>query len=71
MPTSNTKTEKKSQITCIYGFPIQTFDPENLLAEMLAAKDGTMFLLGEKRIKRQEGDDSLELTFAEIKKARD
>lgn len=55
----------------IFNFPIKTFEPENLLEEMLQAQEGTVFILGEKRIKHHEGDDTVELTIAQIKKARD
>lgn len=55
----------------LFDFPIKTFDPSNLLEEMLAATDGTVFVLGEKHIKNHEGDDTVEMTFVQIKKVRD
>jgi len=54
-----------------FGFPIKTFHEENLLQEMLVAKNGDIFVLGEKRVKHHEGDDSVELIFAEVKITRD
>lgn len=54
----------------ILGFPVKTFDPEKLQEEMVKATDGTMFLLAENRIKNHEGDDSVELIFAKIVRAK-
>lgn len=54
----------------IFDCPIKTFDPANLLKEMLSAESGTVFLLGEKRIKNNEGDDSVEVTIATIMKSK-
>ena len=54
----------------LLGFPIRTFNPDKLLEEMLNADNGTIFLLGEKRIPQHEGDDLIELTLAEIKKSK-
>lgn len=51
--------------------PLATFEPENLLQAMLDAPEGTVFVLGEKHIPNHEGDDSVEITFAQIKKAKD
>lgn len=50
---------------------IRVFNPDTLLEDMLAAKEGTVFLLGEKRIKNHEGDDTIEHTFAQIYKTKD
>jgi hypothetical protein len=55
----------------LFDFPIRTFNPDNLLDEMLNAEEGTIFVLGEKAIKHTEGDDSVELTFVQIKKSED
>jgi hypothetical protein len=55
----------------LFNFPIKTFNPGNLLEEMLAADEGTVFVLGEKHIPNPEGDDTVEMTFVQIKKSRD
>jgi len=55
----------------IFNFPVKTFNPDNLLEEMMNADAGTIFILGEKTIKHHEGDDSIELTIAEIRKTVD
>ena len=55
----------------LYNFPLKTFNPDTLLEEMLNAKDGDMFVLGERSIAQQLGDNSVELTIAQIKKVRD
>jgi len=55
----------------LFGFPFKKFDEENLLEEMLNAKSGDLFLLGEKKIRHIEGDDSVELIFVEVKITRD
>lgn len=55
----------------IFNFPIKTFQPEDLLEEMLAAEEGTVFVLGEKTIPTHEGNDQVEVTFVQIKKAKD
>ena len=52
-------------------FPIKTFNEDNLLEEMLNSTDGTVFILGEKHIGNQIGDDTVELTIAQIKKVVD
>lgn len=63
--------ETKKKMTTLFGFPIKKFNEENLLKEMLNSNNGDLFLLGEKRIKHFEGDDSVELIFAEVKITRD
>ena len=50
---------------------IRVFNPDTLLEDMLEAEEGTVFMLGEKRIKNHEGDDTVEMTFAQIYKAKD
>ena len=54
----------------LFNFPIKTFNPDKLLEEMLSAEEGTIFILNEKRISQHEGDDLIELTWAEIKKSK-
>jgi hypothetical protein len=56
--------------TKLYDYPIKTFDPENLLNEMLNAKDGQVFILGQKEIKNHEGDPTIETTMVTIEKFR-
>jgi hypothetical protein len=60
----------KTQTTKLFDFPIKTFDPKNLLEEMLNAEDGTVFVLGEKFIPQHEGDDICEITMVQVKKSR-
>lgn len=55
----------------IFTSAVKVFNPDNLLQEMLDAEEGTVFVLGERRIKNHEGDDTVELTFAQIYKAKD
>jgi hypothetical protein len=53
-------------------FPkIAVFNPDNLLEDMLVAKSGTVFMLGENRVKHHEGDDTVEMTFAVIQRTTD
>jgi len=65
---SNSKSE--DTLTNIFK-DIRVFNPDTLLEDMLNAKEGTVFMLGEKRISNHEGDDTVEQTFVQIKKARD
>lgn len=51
--------------------PLKTFNPDNLLEELLNAKDGDVFVLGEKNIGAQIGDNRVELTIAQVKKVAD
>jgi len=50
----------------IFNFPAKTFEPENLLAEMLEARDGDVFLLGETCIKSHEGEPKCRVVMARI-----
>jgi len=50
---------------------IRVFNPDTLLEDMLAAEEGTVFMLGEKHIPNHEGDDTVEMTFVQIMKSRD
>ena len=54
----------------VFNFPIKTFNPDNLLDEMLNADENTVFVLGEKEIKHTKGDSDIELTFVQIKKSK-
>lgn len=56
--------------TKIYDFP-KTFKPKNLFEEMLNAEDGQVFILDQRSIPQQEGDDVTELTIAVIQKVRE
>jgi predicted regulator of Ras-like GTPase activity (Roadblock/LC7/MglB family) len=55
----------------LYNLPIKTFNPDKLLKEMLNAEDGTVFVLGEKLVGEQIGDNTVELTMCQIKKVTD
>lgn len=50
---------------------IKVWNPETVLQDMLDAKEGTIFVLGEKHIKHPEGDDTVEMTFVQIQRVRD
>lgn len=50
---------------------IKVFNPDTLLEDMLEAKEGTLFLLGEKRHPNHEGDDTIEHVFAQIIRTKD
>lgn len=54
-----------------FKLPLKTFSPENLLEEMVNAKDGDVFVLDERCIGYQLGDNRVEITIAQIKKVRD
>lgn len=64
-------TPTPSKSDSIFNMPIAVFNPDNLLQEMLDAKEGTVFLLGEKRTPNHEGDDTVEQTFVQIKRTKD
>lgn len=55
----------------IFTSAVKVFDPDNLLEAMLDATEGTVFLVGEQRIRNPEGDGTVEMTFAQIYKAKD
>jgi len=55
----------------IFDFPIKQFNPDKLLEEMLKAEEGTIFVLGENRIKHHEGDGTVELVMCRIYKGTD
>lgn len=50
----------------MFSFPMKTFDPDNLLNELLSAKEGTMFLLGENSVQHEEGDNTIELVWVKV-----
>lgn len=50
---------------------IKVFNPKTVIQDMLDAKEGTVFILGDKHIKNPEGDDTVEMTFVQIQKVRD
>lgn len=50
---------------------IKSFNPDNLLQDLLNADEGTVFILGDRHIKNPEGDDTVEMTFVQIQKVRD
>lgn len=57
----------------IFGSSIQTFDLENVLEPMVEAQEGTVFVLGTRKIHTEgtpEDDNEVEITFAQIKKVR-
>jgi hypothetical protein len=55
----------------LFNMPLKTFNPDNLLEELLNAKDGDVFVLGETSIGEQIGDNRVELTIAQVKKVAD
>jgi len=62
-----------TQVGSIFGSEITTFDPENVLEQMVEAQEGTVFVLGTRRIWTEgepEDDNEVEITFAQIKKVR-
>jgi hypothetical protein len=61
------------EIGKIFGSSIQTFDPENVLEQMIEAQEGTVFVLGSRHIHTEgepDDDNEVEITFAQIKKVR-
>ena len=57
----------------IFGSSIQTFDPDNILEQMVEAQKGTVFVLGTRQIHTEgepKDDNEVEITFAQIKKVR-
>lgn len=63
----------KQEIGKIFGSSIQTFEPENLLVQMVEAQEGTVFVLGTRQIHTEgelKDDNEVEITFAQIKKVR-
>lgn len=67
----NLKDEIKREVGSIYGIPIKTFDPDNLLDEMKKAKDGTVFVIGENIIKHHEGEDTVEVVMCQVFRGKD
>lgn len=55
----------------VFGTPIKPVPEEKMLEEMKVAKDGTIFILEENRIKHHEGDDSVEVVMAKIIRSKD
>lgn len=55
----------------LFDIPLAVFDPDNLLEQMKNAKDGDVFVIDQKNTPNPEGDDSVELTIAQIKRVRD
>lgn len=55
----------------LFNMPLKTFSPDNLLEELLNAKNGDVFVLGEKSIAEQIGDNRVEITIAQVKKIAD
>ena len=57
----------------IFGMDITTFDADNVLEQMVEAQEGSVFILGSRRIWTEgapEDDNEVEITFAQIKKVR-
>lgn len=50
---------------------IRVYEPNKLIETMLNAEDGTIFVLGEKVKPNPEGDHSVEIIMAQIKRAKD
>lgn len=55
----------------LYDFPIKTFDPENLMDEILKANDGDIFVLKEENVSPNIGDYWPELTIIQVKKVKE
>jgi len=56
----------------LFGFPIKSFTTvQDLLKQMMKAEENTLFLIGEKVKKHQEGDDKVELVWAKVFITRD
>ena len=61
----------KKEIGKIFNSSITVFDEDNILEEMIEAREGTVFVLGTRRIWAEgepEDDNQVEITFAQIKK---
>ena len=61
------------QVGKIFGMGIETFTPDNILEQMVESQEGTVFVLGTRRIHTEgdpEDDNEVEITFAQIKKVR-
>jgi hypothetical protein len=57
--------------TKLYNLPIKTFDPENLMYEILKANDGDVFIVHEENVAENIGDYKPELTMLQVKKVRE
>ena len=57
--------------TKLYNLPIKTFKPENLMEEILKAKDGDFFVLDEVNTAENIGDYWPEITTIQVKKVRE
>lgn len=68
---NTTDTSELKKVGNIFGMPIETFDPDNLLEEMKKAKDGTSFVLGENVIKHHEGEDTMEVVMCKVFRGKD
>lgn len=71
LPHLKSNDEIKREVGNIYGVPIKTFDPDNLLEEMKEAEDGTIFVIGENVIKHHEGSDTVEVVMCKVFKCKD
>lgn len=63
--------EKNNMQTKLYNLPIKTFDPKNLMDELLMAKDGDVFVINEENISPNIGGYEPELTMIQVKKVRE
>lgn len=62
-----------NEIGKIFGASITTFNPDNVLEQMVDSLDGTVFILGTRHIYTEgelEDSNEVEITFAQIKKVR-
>lgn len=57
--------------TKLYDLPIKTFDPKNLMSEILKANDGDVFVVNEENVAENIGDYWPELTTIQVKKVKE
>ena len=55
----------------LYNLPIKTFDPSELMEELLKAKDGDVFVIKEENVAEHYGDYWSEITTVQVKKIRE
>lgn len=55
----------------LYDLPIKTFNPENLMEEILKANDGDVFVIKEENVAENIGEYKSEITTIQVRKVRE
>lgn len=65
---SSKEAKKLAANSKVFDFPIKTFDPKNLLKEMVKAQHGEVFVLESKQTKMPDGEYYTEMVIAQVRK---